>query len=494
MKNTKGYKSEQLIDLITGHPQRKNAWLQSLWLAFLFIGGIFLWGQLLNWGRGPLNFHDWAVIFGPRLAVLRAAITNGVLPLHSSIPVIEEGVTLRYLSIPDQILSPQIFLLPWLDIGHFILLQFWLMYALGFWALLQLRRRFTLSLLAFTILFALFNINGHIISHASVGHSNWGGYFLLPIFALLIFDLLDGKASWQWVTKVAFLSLFIFLQGSYHQFIWILFFMGLLALTVPRRFWWLSAAAVFSVLVCMVRILPAVLLLGEVNNKYVAGYPLVLSIWQYMTQPQTPFDYTISMGLTNSIGTWEYTFFVGILGALFILYFGMIRPWLSRDISDIFRPLLLPCLGLIILSMDKVYSILREVFPLPLFTGERVASRIISLAFVFILISAVVHFQRWMDSDRRSLVGVGAMLALVILGVNDLQRNLYIWSVLNAAKYYPVDYFNPALYYPANQLGDTKYLTLLSTGLLVSLLSAVGLLFLAWRERHVASKGFVTKG
>jgi hypothetical protein len=488
MKYFDWLQSEQLIGLIIGHPQQKNAWLQRVWLMFLFIGGLFLWGQLLNWGRGPLDFHDWADIFGPRLAVLRAAILNGVLPLHTFTPVIEDGVTLRYLAIPDQILSPQIFLLPWINIGQFILFQFWLMYALGFWALLQLRCRFMLSLFAFTILFALFNFNGHILSHASVGHANWGGYFLYPVFALLIFDLLDGKANWRWVAKVVFLSLFIFLQGSYHHFIWMLFFLGLLALAVPRRFWWLTAAAVFAVLVSMVRILPAILLLGEVNNKYVAGYPLVLSIWQYMTQLQTPYDYTLSFGLTNSIGTWEYTFYVGILGALFILYFGAVRPLLSRDGSDVFRPLLLPCLGLTILSMDKVYSTLRQVFPLPLFTGERVAARIFSLAFVFLLIGAAVHFQRWLDGKHLSLGSVVGMLGLVVLGANDLQRNLFMWSVLNVAKYYPVEYFLPGLYYPANQLGDTKYLTLLSVGLIISLVSAIGLLFLAWREWHMASR------
>ena len=251
-----------LIDIIAGRPQRKNAWLPRLWLAFLFVGGLYLWGEFLNWGYSPLNFHDWAIISGPRLAVLRTAILNLELPLHSSAPVIEDGVTLRFLAIPDQILSPQIILLRWLDIEHFILLQFWLTYSLGFWALVLLRRRFLLSLLAFTLLFALFFFNGHIIAHASVGHANWGGYFLLPFFAILIFDLLDGKANWMWVAKVVFLSFFIFLQGSYHQFIWILIFMGLLAITVPRHFWRLAVTAVFAVLVSMVRILPAFLLLG----------------------------------------------------------------------------------------------------------------------------------------------------------------------------------------------------------------------------------------
>jgi hypothetical protein len=366
------------------------------------------------------------------------------------------------------------------------MLQFWLMYALGFRALLQLRRRFMLSLLVFTILFALFNLNGHILSHASVGHTNWGGYFLYPWFALLIFDLLDGKANWRWVAKVVFPSLFILLQGSYHHFIWMLFFLGLLAITVPRKFWWLLATAVFTVLVSIVRILPATLLVGVVNNKYVAGYPLVLSIWQYLTQIQTPFDYTINSGLTNSIGTWEYTFFVGILGALFILYFGILRPLIRQDSSDIFRLLLLPCLGLVILSMDKVYSLVREIFPLPLFTGERVSARILSLAFVFILISAAVHYQRWLDGKHISLAGVGAMLGLVLLGANDLQRNLFMWSVLNVAKYYPIEYFNPGLFYPDNQYADTQYLTLLVVGLIISLVSAPGLLYHAWREWRMA--------
>jgi hypothetical protein len=135
-----------------------------------------------------------------------------------------------------------------------------------------------------------------------------------------------------------------------------------------------------------------------------------------------------------------------------------------------------------------VYSILREVLPLPLFTGERVASRIFSLAFVFILIGATVHFQSWLDRNHPSLVGVGAILALVVLGVNDLQRNLFLWSVLNIAKYYPTKNFVPALYYPANQFEDTLYLNFLLVCLLVTLISAAGLIFLAWREWRMASK------
>jgi hypothetical protein len=178
-----------------------------------------------------------------------------------------------------------------------------------------------------------------------------------------------------------------------------------------------------------------------------------------------------------------------MLGALFILYFGVLRPLVSREGSDTFRLLLLPCLGLTILSLDKVFSTLRQVLPLPLFTGERWVSRIFSLAFVFILISAAVYFQRWLENRHLSLAGVGAMLGLVFLGVYDLQRNMVLWSVLNIAKYYDVENFFPGSYFPVNQFGDTMYLTLLLVGLFISLISAVGLLFLAWRERRMSSKG-----
>ena len=488
MKSIRSINSDAIVDLVTGRSQQKYIWLQRAWLVVLFLGGLYLWGYFLNWGRGPLNFHDWAYIYGPRLTFLREAIIRGELPLHMSAPAIEGGGTLRFLSIPDQILSPQVILLYWVKVRHFVLFHFWLMYALGFWALLRLRGRFGLSLLAFTIFFALFNFNGSILAHASIGHASWGGYFLYPIFAWLIFDLLDGKGNWGWVAKVTFLAFFIFLQGSYHQFIYLLFFLGLLALCDWGHFWLIARTAVFVVLVSMVRLLPAVLLMGKMDTGFHAGYPLVQSIWQYMTQLQIPNDLTVNLDLTDTVATWEYTFFIGIPAALFLLYFGLLRTLTEDEDPHHFRLLLLPCLGLTLLSLDRVFVTLRHVVPIPLFTSERVAARIFGLAFVFILILATVQFQRWLDQRRTSLVGALAMVLLVVLAANDLQRNLFLWSLPNVAKYYPVINWEPKLYYPANQFDDTPYLRLLVIGLLVSLLSAGALLYLAWRERRASTQ------
>ena len=473
-----------LADLIAGRPQPKYIWLQRTWLVVLFLAGLYLWGHFLNWGRGPLNFHDWAGISGPRLAYMRQSMIQGELPLHASAQVIQDDVTRRFLAIPDLILSPQILLLYWLDIGRFALAQFWLLYALGFWALLLLRRRFGLSLLAFTILFTLFNFNGHILAHATVGHATWGGYFLFPAFAVLIFELLEEGANWRWAAKVVFLALLILLQGSYHQFMYLLFFLGLLVLSVPRHFWWLAASVAFAVLVAMWRILPAAFLLAGFDNDFLAGFPFGVSIWQYLTQAQIPQELPLGPAPIPPIGTWEYTFYIGIISALFILYFGVLRILTDREAPEHFRLLLLPCLGLTLLSLHKVFLPLRTVLPIPPFTSERVAARIFSLAFVFILILATVQFQRWLEKNRPSLAGVLAMLALFAVAAYDLLLNLFAWGIPHVTNYFLVEDWLPERYYPANQYTDTKYFLLLAVGLLVSLLSAALLLYLAWRERR----------
>ena len=67
-----------------------------------------------------------------------------------------------------------------------------------------------------------------------------------------------------------------------------------------------------------------------------------------------------------------------------------------------------------------------------------------------------------------------------------------IWSVKNVAPLFPVVDFDPARYFPVNQLRDTPYLALLGIGLLVSLLSAAGLLYLARSERGVRRYGSTT--
>ena len=457
------------------------------WLFGLYLVGILLWGYFLNWGGVDFTVHDWHDITGPRLVFLQDAVRSGQLPLHISDPSALGGVTDRFLSIPDEILSPQVLLLRFMSIGRFVFVDVCLLYSLGFWGLLRLKRRFSLSLFAFTILFLLFNFNGHILAHYSVGHATWGGYFLFPWFAVLVFNLIDGERVWGWVAKISLLLFAIFLQGSFHQYVWALLFLGFLAFSNRKNFLTIFWGIVFSVLISMARILPPALLVGSFANEYLAGYLSLSDIWVSIV---TVLDYGSSARTTlntQPIRIWELTLYTGLIGGLFLLYFGIFR-WLKGEKGSFrYTELAVPVFGTLLLSFDSVYRLVRLI-PIPLLAGERVASRIISLPFVFILILGVIELQRWLDQANKSAFGlrIGA-LGLMIIACHDLWVNFYTWTALKVAVTFNHINFNGSSWFVMNH-SDPLYIRAIKVGSLISLFSIVLVLFLAFRVRRQSSK------
>jgi hypothetical protein len=364
------------------HQTRSIAWV---WLAALYFAGIVLWGYFFSWGRFSLTFHDWAHITGPRLAFLKESLAQGLPPLHISDPDPSDpyplgGITDRFLAIPDQILSPQVVLLPFLPIGVFVAGHVLLMYSLGYGGLLWLRHKFSLSLVAFTILFLFFNFNGHILAHFAVGHATWGGYFLFPWFVILVLQLVEGERGWIWITKMSLLLFTIFLQGSFHQFIWALIFLALLA--VAKRAYFLTAGggALFGVLLSLVRILPPAGMLGKFDDQFKTGYPTLADLWRSLVIIYSPSSETSSLLMNRPLGYWELSLYVGLAGAVFLLYFGVWRWLTDRDDHPGFQSLALPVLGLVVISIGQIYSI---VHLLPISPARRGAclSPVYQLAF-----------------------------------------------------------------------------------------------------------------
>jgi len=476
--------------LLGSHPPHRTRWISWAWLATLYLAGFVLWGYFFSWGRFPLNFHDWAHITGPRLAFLKDALVQGQLPLHISDPDPSDpyplgGITDRFLAIPDQILSPQVILLPVLPIGVFVAGNVLLLYSLGYAGLLWLRRKFSLSLVAFTILFLLFNFNGHILAHLAVGHATWGGYFLFPWFAILVFKLVEGERGWAWIAKMALLLLAIFLQGSFHQFVWALIFLALLA--VAKRGYFLTAAggAVFGVLLSLVRILPPASMLGKFDDQFKTGYPTLVDLWQSLVTVYVPGSDTPAVLMNRPLGYWELSLYVGLAGAIFLLYFGVWR-WLSDcDDHNGFQSLVLPVLGLVVLSIGQIYRII-HLMPIPLLGGERVSSRFISLPFVFIIFFAVIYFQDWLNQPHRSKTLVYLIISAgFIISLSDLWQNYRIWRVVAVAPNFKEQKFFPQAWILANH-SDPDYLGLILAGAALSLVSLGVLIFFAWRSRRQA--------
>ncbi len=488
LDKAKGYGS-RLLDLIFGPGARSGvaAWA---WLAVLYLAGILLWGVFLSWGNINFAANDWALISGPRLAFLRDAVRTGQLPLHISDPATLGGITDRFLAIPDEILSPQVFLLRFLSIGRFVFVDVALLYSIGFVGLLWLRRRFSLTLFSFTLLFLLFDFNGHILAHYFVGHATWGGYFLFSWFAVLVIKYVDGERGWSWVAKISLLMLAIFLQGSFHQYVWALLFLGFLAISSRKNFLPVFGGIAFSVLVGMARILPPTLQLGTFDNQFFSGYLSLSDIWTALVTMLDPHPSVPSAFMTQVVKVWELTFYVGLAGGAFLLFFGLYR-WFDRWLKDdqdiaLYKSLALPVFVTVLLSFDGVYRLVR-LAPIPLLDGERVSSRILSLPFVFILIFAVIELQRWMEqtSKRGIFLQLGALGLLLVEG-HDLWQNFKLWTPLSAADAQVLVPFVSSQWVVVNR-PDPVYILMIIAGSVISGISIALVLFLAWRSHRQVS-------
>ena len=451
-------------------------------IAGLYLSGIYLWGLFFNWGDIPFGFHDWLEVNIPRLAAVQDAERKNVIPFHFKYPDVlrcGEGCD-RYFSSFDEIVSPDILLLKWMPIGSWVLLHMWICYSAGFWGILALQRRFKLSMPLLVIAYLLFFFNGHILAHLSVGHITWGGYFLLPWFVYLVDRFVEGDNSWAWVLKVALLLLVIFLQGSYHQFVWALIFLGFLSLVYYRRFFTVLKALGFACLVAAFRILPPVLSYNGFSRDYYDGYPNLIAVYVALTHWVPPAEAMPLKHFESHLGYWEFDLFIGKIGLAFLLLAGV--AWLALQIqSRKIDRVLIPIAAIFLLAYDGIFAVFRQL-PIPLLYGERSVSRMISLALVFFIFLSIAALQKWVDRlGSWKWVFEAALVPVAIYQAVVLIQRLLAWRVTEAARVFPysdLDLTSPVV----NNHADPVYFLVIGVGVLVSALSIGILVWLAKRN------------
>ena len=465
--------------LLSSQPPRVHLKRSIAWYAGLFLLGLFVFGNFFEWGGHTLEYHDWANVTGPRFLFLRTAVKSGQLPMNISDPSTLHGWTTRYLAVADAFISPQLVLLYRLSVQRFNLANVWLLYSLGFAGLLALRARLRLSPVAFAALFLMVNFNGHILAHYSVGHATWGGYFLFPWFVWLVLRLMDGEHTWRWTLGMSALLFIIWLQGSFHQFVWLLILLACIGIFVRGAFWAVVRAGIFTLLISAFRILPSTLLYGKASTAFINGYPSLFALWENLVNLPHPINspYFIQ-GLGQGVGSWELTTYIGVIGGLFLVYFGLYRGLLRRD-SPFFR-LLVPLGIMLLLTMGQIYNLLLTL-PIPLLEGERVATRMFSVVLVFGLIFAAERFQRWLDESSPPPLALPASLLGLALVAFELWQDLNIWRISNGSKDFWVE-FNDTKWFVKNNPADTLYYGLVFGGLAITLLTFLVLAFLSWRE------------
>ena len=460
----------------------------AVWFSGLYVVGLAMWGYLLDWGNIPLVLHDWAEASSHRLAFLRDAVMTNQLPLHMSGGWALRNVTDRFISVPDTILSPQVFLMRFMDVGTFAFVNALILYSAGFAGLLLLARRFRLSPFVGGTLAVLFSLNGHITTHVVVGHAHWVAYYLLPYFVLLVFDLLETRADLSWVLRMGLLHLIIFLQGGYHLYVILLMFLGLLGLASRRLLRPVAGAAATAVLLSMGRVLPAALNAADWDTEFLSGFVSVAQLFEATLVIRRPVPGEVfTERPLSTLGWWEIDHYLGLVGLAFILVFGIAYWWQHREEQERLLPLVIPIFGLLFLSIGRVGKPL-NMLGLPLISSQRVATRLAIVPLVFLMCIAARNLQGHIRDSVRTAAGRAVYLGLLGLIFHDLWQHIKLWRVRHMYDLFPVREVDLTLDFVANH-PDPPYELALIIGwgvALVTLGLLVVLVLLQRRRRDTA--------
>ena len=444
--------------------------LNKALLVVLYFFGVILWVRFLNYGDIPNNRLDWGDITFPRLQVIQQAVQQGEFPLYVAEVEGLKGVTNLFLSIPDQILSPDVFLLRFLSVENFIVVHTLIFYSLGFWGLILFKNKHNISFIAFVPLFLLFNFNGHIVSHLSVGHLTWASYFLFSFFFLFLFEIFDEKnLSWNWIGKITLLQFFIFLSGGYHQFVWVLFFLGILFVINKKNRKFIFGGMCFSILINSFRIFPAALLSKDLDISFLAGFRTFEDVLRGLVMGSNPLDSYYPLLQKVDVMVWEQNYFLGLLGFVFMILFGII---LLRGNKN-FELIIIPSIIIIFFSIGNFYKILFDT-GLPLLSGERISTRFLIMAILYLLFIGTIQFHTNLKHINNSFKKTGLLIGILILA-NDLSQHLAHWELKVISEIFPAENFQNTLSLGSGN--NELYAGLLIAGGIISLSSAIFLIF-----------------
>ena len=395
-------------------------------IALLILLGALHWAFFLGptdrpWAGPKFSIEDWPKEYR-YYEVLQQAVREGRVPLYISRPI----HTRKFLALPETLWSPQLLLLGVLGIGPFVVVNTLLLYAAGCAGLLRLRRRYGLGLPAFAVLFLAFMLNGHVTAHLAVGHSMWTGYFLLPLFALPVLDLVEGRSTRATPLFIALVLFVILLQGAFHVFVWCVILLGLLALLsfpllppVLRVLAWTAGLGA-----C--RLAPAYFLQNRKEQTFLSGVPSLASFWHGLFTVRDPRQ-AQEGGAFAALSWWELDFYLGAIGVLWLVVFGLLLRFGPHDRAHWRRPGLDGALLLLaLLAAGDLYALVNRL-PLPLLSAQRVSSRFLVLPLVFLMILAAARLEQWLRDAHPALSRL--TLVAIALFAASLGTHSAVWRV-----------------------------------------------------------------
>ncbi len=369
--------------------------------------------------------HDWPKEY-QYYTLLKTALRNGEIPYHVS-EVFHN--TNRFLALPETMLAPHILFLPLIEIGNFIVINSLLLYSLGFIGCLLIGRRYQFSLFAFTVLFLLFNFNGHITAHFAAGHSMWTGYFLLPFFVLFLLSFAEERADLFTAIKLSFVLWLMCLQGSFHLYIWCLLFLLLLAGNRRSHAVPILWGIFFSLLLGLFRIVPALMTFWNTRQTVRPGYPTLFDLFMAFVSIREP-DYQAPVTWLGTPGWWEYDVYTGIAGLAILTFFGIGLRFSRREPPLPYRYacLDLPLFVMAMFSLSYFYILFAKL-PIPLISSERAPSRFLIIPLVILMVISCIRMQPFISFLKTHATATLIACAAVMEMFFSLITHSYVWRL-----------------------------------------------------------------
>lgn len=481
----------------TEHEPQDNFARVVIWIALasLFSGGIIHWLVFFRFGDFSLSGFDWSkeVYY---YSVIVESISSQAIPFLANSPTpdaIPPDLDHRFFALPETVISPQVFLLNLMDVGNFILANTLIMYSVGFLGCLFLRWHFSLSLMPFSFLFLVFNFNGHITSHLSVGHTMWLGYFLIPWFFLLLFKLIRDSKGFRPGIAVSIGSILfiIILQGSFHIFIWCLLFLGLFGIFNIHHLKTLATAASAAIILSAFRLIPAAVTLTDWKPSYASGFPTLSTFFDaltYVNKDKLAHPIAQTFDRSYDVGWWEHDFFIGFLGLGLIAFFGIyLRFRQDTGVGGAsFKQFDLPLLIFVLFSFGVLFDLLSDT-RIPLLSWiERTPARVLIMPLLGLTFISAIRMQNFIeniDNIKKNWVFMLVSAAIFIELSHQLAVHSWFWRVEESGA--TVDLVQIVINQTAHP--DYLYTTGVKVGGIVTLSSLilfVGFALISWSKRH----------
>lgn len=99
-----------------------------------------------------------------------------------------------FFANPWTILSPQVFLLFFINVKTFITLQYIFFYSLQFYGILKFKKEFNFSAFATVFIIILLSFNGKLLSQNAFGGPQMTfGYMIIPLFFWFLYTFIKKK-------------------------------------------------------------------------------------------------------------------------------------------------------------------------------------------------------------------------------------------------------------------------------------------------------------